>query len=369
MSLNAPLSSSYSDQLQRRRLIFSDPACRTLLTDRSNYITFLESQLDRVSSACLVVDSLSERINDLSSQLSSFDSRLNTFSKSLSSLQSQREMDLKFRVKSEEMLNSLSNRMVGLEKSISELVTRNHESTQFNQIVENKFNTYDKLSQDFEIFSLNIGSKINLLAPKNEILKLKDDISATKTQMTKILTDFSNFQQEFSAINALVVTNSAKISDQNLTIEQISQSNSELTVKINSIIESQKSIKNDCQSTTEELKQSLSRHQSEISASFEKLKISNKESLSCILSNVEYLSSIFFPFIEDTNEMKTEVAASISSLINSIEKLNKRTSYIDSQVCLKINSVISKTNDFLNELVIVNNRMNYFENLMSSENT
>ena len=40
-----------------------------LLTDRSSYITYLESQLERVSAACLTVSSFDERIEQAASSV------------------------------------------------------------------------------------------------------------------------------------------------------------------------------------------------------------------------------------------------------------------------------------------------------------
>ena len=74
MILSGP--SSYSDEYLRKQgtgRTVHDPS--SLLTDRGAYINFLETQLERVSAACLGAQSYDQRFNDLQALLSSLEHR------------------------------------------------------------------------------------------------------------------------------------------------------------------------------------------------------------------------------------------------------------------------------------------------------
>jgi chromosome segregation ATPase len=74
MILSGP--NSYSDEYLRKQgtgRTLHDPS--SLLTDRGAYINFLETQLERVSAACLGAQSYDQRFNDLQGMLSSLEHR------------------------------------------------------------------------------------------------------------------------------------------------------------------------------------------------------------------------------------------------------------------------------------------------------
>jgi CRISPR type IV-associated protein Csf3 len=62
---------------------------KRLLTDRSAYISFLEVQLERVTTSCLTVQGFAERIEQLQAQVTTADERWRT---SVGSLRSSRRM-------------------------------------------------------------------------------------------------------------------------------------------------------------------------------------------------------------------------------------------------------------------------------------
>lgn len=71
--------SSYYDDYSRKRgsnrLIHDPPS---LLTDRGAYVNFLEVQLERVSAACLTVQSYDQKFNDLHQFLINVEEKLGT---------------------------------------------------------------------------------------------------------------------------------------------------------------------------------------------------------------------------------------------------------------------------------------------------
>ena len=70
-------SNSYAEQYKRMRGVNTeDLAKQNLMTDRSAYLTFLETQLQRVSASCLTVVSFQDRMLDVESQTIDMEQRL-----------------------------------------------------------------------------------------------------------------------------------------------------------------------------------------------------------------------------------------------------------------------------------------------------
>ena len=78
-------SRSYYDDYSRKRgssrLIHDPPS---LLTDRGAYVNFLEVQLERVSAACLGVQSYDQRFNDIQQIVINLDEKVGTTTRLLS---------------------------------------------------------------------------------------------------------------------------------------------------------------------------------------------------------------------------------------------------------------------------------------------
>jgi hypothetical protein len=78
-------SNGYQEQYLKKysaqRPSLLDPP--SLLTDRSAYVSFLEEQLERVSSACMVVSSYDQRFNEMQGLIVSLESRVSTNTKLL----------------------------------------------------------------------------------------------------------------------------------------------------------------------------------------------------------------------------------------------------------------------------------------------
>lgn len=67
---------SYHDDYMRKKgtgRVIADPSA--LLTDRNAYVNFLEVQLERVSAACLAVQSVEERFNDVTNMIKTVEQR------------------------------------------------------------------------------------------------------------------------------------------------------------------------------------------------------------------------------------------------------------------------------------------------------
>jgi hypothetical protein len=77
--------SSYADEYQRKkessRSLQNPPA---LLTDRAAYVNFLEVQLERVSTACLTVQSYDDKFTDMQNLFVNLEARCNTTTKLIS---------------------------------------------------------------------------------------------------------------------------------------------------------------------------------------------------------------------------------------------------------------------------------------------
>ncbi len=67
--------SYYDDYLRKKSTgrVVEDPTA--LLTDRNAYVNFLEVQLERVSAACLAVQSTEERFTDLTGMIQTLEQR------------------------------------------------------------------------------------------------------------------------------------------------------------------------------------------------------------------------------------------------------------------------------------------------------
>ncbi|KAL0224174.1 hypothetical protein P9112_003564 [Eukaryota sp. TZLM1-RC] len=346
-STRAPLSSSYSDQLRRRRLIFTDPAARSLLTDRSQYITFLESQLDRVTSSCLTVDSFSERLNDMAKTINSFDSRISSLTHSISNLQEQRESDLSARASLESSVSHIMERLSVLETDLSKVKL---EVSQQGSKVERVQESLDVGLKDFtrEIKENYIGRegfvqlKGDVLQVKNETEKLRKDSSDTWSRVSKIGQD----------VNILA-------GDQSELINQMSSMQSTTSSLNQHVISLQNSVENWTGIDPNTLKNDIELLQLNLNS----LKQGSKESISALLGDIDNLSSVCFKHLDD-NKGLVEEFGGLKKLINQI---NKKVAYIESQFGLKMNSVITKTNEFLDEVLLVENRMNYLEELVKGE--
>ena len=92
-----------------------------LMTDRSAYISFLEVQLERVTSSCLTVQAFSDRIEQLQSQILTMEDRIINLTRSNRALRQQQTTDVSPAVvsmDSETQISALSDKVNRLEREL-----------------------------------------------------------------------------------------------------------------------------------------------------------------------------------------------------------------------------------------------------------
>ena len=115
---------SYFEQYKRVRGLNTDDLNKQhLLTDRSVYLSFLESQLERVSASCLTVVGFKDRMLDVESQTADMDERLayglRRLKLHLPNFEEQEEKSMQLQ-QLQETVQLLSSRLNGYEKERKE---------------------------------------------------------------------------------------------------------------------------------------------------------------------------------------------------------------------------------------------------------
>ncbi len=101
----------------------------SLLTDRSAYVNFLEEQLERVSSACMVVSAYDQRFNEMQALIVSLESRLSTNTKLLSIAQKcTEEVKIDLDTRLDGLIEKVKKDHEGYEKNISNHASRIEEA-------------------------------------------------------------------------------------------------------------------------------------------------------------------------------------------------------------------------------------------------
>ncbi|KAL0235877.1 hypothetical protein GEMRC1_002459 [Eukaryota sp. GEM-RC1] len=333
MTLKAPLSASYTDQYRRRRLHLTDPTATTLITDRSAYLSFLENQLDRTTASCLTVDSFSDRLNDFTRRFASLESRLSSYSQSISSCRKEQEEFCAFRMNAEEAFARINHRLDKLELSM-------------NKHQEN-IPVISSLSKDMEFVKAQ-AQKLDSKADKSEVTVVSLHLDRFKTEFSKLTAEMcllQNFEQFQSQIDGKLKSMS----------ETLNKSDAKLRSSEFSFQDQMDQLK----SITDELK---NENKSTI-----RFRNSTRETLETVFDNVSSLTDSFMPIVAKNSDEVGKVKKNIDCLEKSLDQCNRRTAYMDSQISIKINSLISQINQFFDTVALLENKVQYVQESVHSQ--